>query len=191
MVGDVARPTRLTIGMGDAARGEAERAAAETDFDRVFAEFGPALRRIAASYEPDAGRRDDLFQEIALALWRALPRFRRECSLRTFVFRIAHNRALTHVWQRGRSRTHDMSAAVHVADPSEGPERETARRHQRERLDAAIRALPVVHRQVLMLALEDLSHAEMAAVLGISENAVAVRLTRARQALREALGVIS
>jgi DNA-directed RNA polymerase specialized sigma24 family protein len=45
------------------------------------------------------------------------------------------------------------------------------------------------HRQVLTLALEDLSHAEIGSVLGIRENAVAVRLTRARQALREALGV--
>jgi RNA polymerase sigma factor (sigma-70 family) len=157
-------------------------------FERVLAEFGPALRRVAASYEPRAAGRDDLFQEIALALWRALPRFRGECSMRTFVFRIAHNRALTHVWRRG-ARTLDVSEAENVRDPAESPESQTARRQQRERLDDAIRRLPVVHRQVLMLALEDLTHAEIGGVLGIRENAVAVRLTRARQALRETLGV--
>ena len=48
----------------------------ERDFDHVLAEFGPALRRLAGSYETDPGRRDDLAQEIAIALWRALTRFR-------------------------------------------------------------------------------------------------------------------
>jgi RNA polymerase sigma factor (sigma-70 family) len=163
----------------------------DQDFERLLAEFGPALRRLAGSYEPDAGRRDDLAQEIAIALWRALPRFRGECSLRTFVYRIAHNRALTHVWRRGRARTAEVAEAEHVVDPAESPESRVARGQRRDRLDVAIRTLPIVHRQVLTLALEDLSHAEIGGVLGIRENAVAVRLTRARQALREALGVSS
>jgi RNA polymerase sigma-70 factor (ECF subfamily) len=158
-------------------------------FERVLAEFGPALRRLAGSYEPDAGKRDDLVQEIAIALWRALPRFRGDSSLKTFVFRIAHNRALTHVWRRGRVQTSEVSEAEHLTDPAEGPEGRLARGQRRERLDGAIRALPIVHRQVLTLTLEDLSNAEIANVLGIRENAVAVRLTRARQALRQALGV--
>ncbi len=168
----------------------------DAEFERLLAEFGPALRRLAASYEPNPGRRDDLVQEIAFALWRALPRFRRECSIRTFVFRVAHNRAMTHVWRRGRAPALDMSEAEHVRDPAESPESQTVRRQQRARLDAAIRGLPMVHHQVLMLALEDLSGAEIGAVLGISESAAAVRLTRARRALgstwglREALGSI-
>jgi RNA polymerase sigma-70 factor (ECF subfamily) len=163
----------------------------DRDFERLLVEFGPALRRLAGSYEPDAGRRDDLAQEIAIALWRALPRFRGECSRRTFVYRIAHNRAQTHIWRRGRAPAADVVEAEHVLDPAENPESRLARDQRRERLDAAIRTLPLVHRQVLTLALEDLSHAEIGGVLGIRENAVAVRLTRARQALREALGVSS
>ena len=159
------------------------------EFERVLEEFGPALRRLAGSYESDSGRRDDLVQEIAIALWRALPKFRRESSMRTFVFRIAHNRALTHVWRRGRVPSAEVSEAEQLPDPAANPESQLARGQRRERLDAAIRALPIVHRQVLTLALEDLTHAEIGSVLGLRENAVAVRLTRARQALREALGV--
>ena len=89
-----------------------------------------------------------------------------------------------------RVATIEVAEAEHVVDPAESPESRAARGQRRERLDAAIRALPLVHRQVLTLALEDLSHAEIGGVLGIRENAVAVRLTRARQALREALGVL-
>ena len=104
----------------------------DRDFDRVLAEFGPALRRLAGSYETDPGRRDDLAQEIAIALWRALPRFRGECSLRTFVYRVAHNRALTHVWRRGRAATADVTEAEQVIDPAESAESRVARGQRRD-----------------------------------------------------------
>jgi RNA polymerase sigma-70 factor (ECF subfamily) len=52
----------------------------------------------------------------------------------------------------------------------------------------AIRGLSIPFRQVITLALEDLSHGEIAAVLGISENNVAVRMNRARNLLKEILG---
>ncbi len=65
-----------------------------TDFESVVDTYGPALRRLASAWERDAAAREDLLQEILLALWRALPRFRGECSEKTFVFRVAHNRRL-------------------------------------------------------------------------------------------------
>jgi RNA polymerase sigma-70 factor (ECF subfamily) len=60
-------------------------------------------------------------------------------------------------------------------------------KHQRDQLRLAIQRLPLAYRQVVMLMLEELSHAEIAEVLGITENNVAVRLNRARKALKEAL----
>ena len=58
---------------------------------------------------------------------------------------------------------------------------------RRESLVAAIRALPVNYRQAITLALEDLTPPEIAIVLGVTENNVAVRLNRARKALRKIL----
>lgn len=53
---------------------------------------------------------------------------------------------------------------------------------------SAIQSLPLTHRQTIVLALEGLSHAEIVEVMGITENNVAVRLTRIRKALKDALG---
>jgi RNA polymerase sigma-70 factor (ECF subfamily) len=72
----------------------------EQRFEALMAADGAALTRLAASYARDAGDREDLFQEIAVAIWRALPRFRGECSERTFLFRIAHNRGIAHIARR-------------------------------------------------------------------------------------------
>ena len=76
------------------------RRALEEQFDRILAAHGPAISRLAYGYEMVASVREELVQEIGLAIWQALPHFRGECSERTFVFRIAHNRGLTHVGKR-------------------------------------------------------------------------------------------
>jgi RNA polymerase sigma-70 factor, ECF subfamily len=156
-------------------------------YERLLREHGAALRRVASGYEFDAARRDDLFQEICLALWRALPRFRGDCSERTFVFRIAHNRGLTHRARRPWAATAELAEAEQVPDPGAGPETAARQAERGARLRAAVARLPLEPRQVLTLTLEGLTPREISDVVGISENNVAVRLSRARKLLREAL----
>lgn len=157
-------------------------------YDQILRRDGAALRRVAGAYERDPGRREDLFQDICLAVWQALPRFRGDSSERTFVFRIAHNRGLTHRSRRGPSTATDLEAAAErLADPHPGPEAAAREGQRRERLREAVLALPLEPRQILSLTLEGLSNLEIADVLGITENNVAVRLNRARKALRQIL----
>lgn len=147
----------------------------------------PALGRLAGSYAGYTGERDDLLQEIALALWQALPRFRGECSERTFLFRIAHNRCINHI---ARRRPMDSLQALEL-DPADdtGPIDVTLSQAQDSaRLSEAVRRLPLIQRQVIVLALEDMDYQEIAAVLGISEVNVGVRLNRARTALKKLMG---
>ena len=167
------------------------RRALEQRFERILGEHGPAISRLAYSYEAVAGIREELVQEIALAIWQALPHFRRECSERTFVFRIAHNRGLTHVWRRRPppQSLDDLQEADEPMDPRPHPDEQLAQINQRERLGSAVQSLPVGHKQMIVLLLEGLSYAEIGEVLGITENNVAVRLTRARKALKDAMGV--
>lgn len=162
-----------------------DRTTLECHFDRLVAANGPALMRLAASYTNSLSDRDDLLQEIAMALWQALPRFRGECSERTFLFRIAHNRAIVHL---ARSRSQPVAEEeVEVHDPAPDPEAGLAQGQRVERLRQAIYRLPLVYRQVITLSLEGLGYGEIAEVLGISESNVGVRLTRARQILRDSL----
>lgn len=155
---------------------------------RLLQEHDRALRRLVISYERDPARRQDLVQDIWLAVWQALPRFRSDCSERTFVFRIAHNRAVSHIehWQRRRTDPLDDDAPVAAA--SLDPEHGLSQQRRRERLQAAVQELPLGLRQVVVLTLEGLTNAEVAEIVGISENNVAVRMTRARAELSRLLG---
>lgn len=156
----------------------------DQNFERLIGQHGPALRRLAQAYAEGPADADDLFQEICYAVWRALPSFRGESSERTFVFRIGHNRGLTH---RTRRKPPPVELNDAVSDRSPGPETLLTTALRRERLVGAIRQLPEVQRQVVMMSLEGLSTPEIAEVLGVTDNSVAIRLTRARKALRAIL----
>jgi RNA polymerase sigma-70 factor (ECF subfamily) len=151
-------------------------------FDRVVREFGSRLSRLAASYVDEPADRDDLFQDILVAVWRALPTFRGDSSERTFVYRVAMNRARTFRSRRYRRVEIPVPEALH--DPLPPPDAAIAELDERDRL---VRALPSSLREVALPYLEDLSTVEIAELLGITENNVRVRLARARQQLRTLL----
>ncbi len=159
----------------------------DEQYQEIWNRFGASLHRLTSSYEAVADAREDLLQDIRLALWKALPAFRGDCSLRTFVYRVAHNRALTHVWRR-RTEARLREDLTEVGDSAPTPESSAIRSADRQALMGAVRRLPIPYRQVITMALEDLAQSEIAAVLGITENNVAVRLNRARKLLREEMG---
>ncbi len=171
---------------GGAAASEQSRETLERQFGRLLAANHGALSRLASSYARNASDRDDLLQEIAIALWRALPAFRGECSERTFAFRIAHNRCITHLSKRRPTMSLD-DAPLEPEDPQASPEARASDEQQRHRLLQAIYGLPAIHKEVLVLFLEGMEYKEIAEVVGISETNVGVRLNRARQRLKTLL----
>jgi RNA polymerase sigma-70 factor (ECF subfamily) len=158
----------------------------DSTFNRIVRAHGESLSRVAWGYVDNAADHDDLMQDVLVAIWLALPRFRAESSERTFVFRIAHNRGCTFV---ARRREHDrLVPESPIADPRPGPDDDYDEAHRRQRLAAAVRTLPDTQRQAVLLRLEGFSIAEIAALQGTTEANVSVRLTRGRDRLRALLG---
>lgn len=162
----------------------------EARYELVLMENYPAIRRLAASYTRTSSDRDDLVQDIAMAFWRALPSFRGEASERTFLFRIAHNRAIA-LLERRRPSWVPVDDEAAGPDTRPGPEEAFAQRQRESQLISAVRTLPIPYRQVVTLALEGMDYAEIAEILGIEISNVGVRLTRARRLLRSLLEKIN
>ena len=156
------------------------------DAHEVVKEFAPALARIAASYERDPALRDELLQEILIAVVSSLPRLKQADRLKPFLFRIAHNRCLTHVTQRMRERAR-QEPLDDFAGASASHEQTLIERERSHRLMEAIRELSLPYRQVMTLVLEDMSYDEIAETLGISVANVGIRVNRAKQQLRTLL----
>jgi RNA polymerase sigma-70 factor (ECF subfamily) len=129
----------------------------------------------------DSAEQEDLFQEIAVAIWSALPRFRGDASKRTWAYRIAHNTAFTYA-QKHRRRSGSQAPMESLpCDPSVREDR----RHG-DLLDA-IRQLAPTDQTLVTLYLEGLSAREIEEVTGYTANNVAVRLSRLRRRLTQAL----
>jgi len=159
--------------------------ATDVGLERVIRDHGEMIARVARGYVDDPHDIDDLWQEILVALWRALPRFRGESSERTFVLRVAHTRGITYSITRRRSEP--LLEPEQLADPAPLAETRVINEQRQQRLFEAVRRLPELQRQAVMLQLEGLSGREIAEMQGTTETNVGVRLTRARKALREML----
>jgi RNA polymerase sigma-70 factor (ECF subfamily) len=158
-------------------------------FERLVGEYEPALRRLAGCYEADSSAREDLFQDIALALWRAIPNFRGDSSERTWLYRIAHNVAISSAQSRRKRARREVSEEFTATRPAPeaGPHELTVDRQKRAQMIAAIRELPELDRQVISLHLEGMDYDEIEQVSGLTRSAIATRLTRIRQRLTEAV----
>lgn len=149
-------------------------------YSAAAAEFGGAIERLARAYEAQADARRDLIQDIHVALWRSLEAFDGRCSLRTWVYRVAHNTAANHVQRRRRWRGEQgatLESLDAVAD-ADDPEAKAGHRQALDRLMGIIHALGSPDRQVALLYLEDLDAAAIGEITGLSAGAVAVKIHR-------------
>jgi RNA polymerase sigma-70 factor (ECF subfamily) len=160
----------------------------EARLQRLLSANQAALRRMVASYARSLEDQKDLQQEIALAVWRSLPGFRGDCSEKTFLLRIAHNRCLTFL-QSQKSSVSLEADPMDFQDRQPDAEDQALREEEKDGLLQAVRALPLIYREIVLLALEGLDYLEISEVVGISESNVGARLSRARQQLRQVLEV--
>ena len=163
--------------------------ATHADLEARYAEaarvFGAALERLAAAYERDVDARRDLLQEVHVALWRSLGRYDGRCSLRTWVYRVAHNTAISRL-VRPRAAAPTLVAIDESLDSIAGSvdhEAGVDRRRALDRVHALIHRLRPLDRQVMLLYLEDEDAASIAEITGLSAANVATKVHRIKQIL--------
>jgi RNA polymerase sigma-70 factor (ECF subfamily) len=146
-------------------------------YAEILREFGAALARLAGGYERDEDRRGDLLQEIHMAIWRSLALFDGRCSLRTWVYRVAHNTATSiALRRRSRSRLVSLDEAELTLPPSAGPDLD--RSIALQRVLELIHSLRSVDRQVMLLYLEGCDAGAIADIVGLSSGNVATKIHR-------------
>ena len=147
--------------------------------------YGDALDRLVHAYELDADKRRDLLQEVHLALWRSFEQFEARCSVRTWMYRVAHNTAASYVMRQRRSNSRllsldDLHTMPESAVPS-GPDSDD--RMVLERLLELIHQLRPPDRELMLLYLEDVDAATMGEIMGISAGNVRVQIHRIKAIL--------
>jgi RNA polymerase sigma-70 factor, ECF subfamily len=145
-------------------------------FEQLVRDHGGRIRQIARRYAAP-GAVDDLVQDILVRLWRSLPSFRGEARIETWIYRIALNAAMTRVKESIRERElwtslSAKSVTEQAASPGSG---------EAAVLAGFMASLGEIDASILMMYLDGLTAAEMSSVLGISDNAINVRINRLKQ----------
>jgi len=144
------------------------------------------MQRLARATEANSEQRLDLLQDMHFQLWKSLSAFDGRCSLKTWVYRVIHNVAASHV-DREKKRPRvgvelsELEQVAGLTDLSGLIERDDAL----AKLHTWIRQLNSTDRQIITLYLEDLSAAEMSEVIGFKPGAIATRISRLKSKLAQ------
>ena len=153
----------------------------KTDLEETFIAMLKANERViykvCSFYASEESTLSDLYQDVVCNLWTAYPKFRGECSISTWIYRIALNTCISGFRKKKMERSADLSS---LQDAFIQPEDMTEEIKEMYRL---IRQLKTLERAVILLYLEEKSYQEIADITGLSLSHVAVKLKRTKEKL--------
>src|SRR5262245_7695259 len=157
----------------------------DTERDRIFGEWLAGhkgiLFKVVHAYAFEHADRQDLFQEIAIQIWRSVDAFRGDASVPTWMYRVALNTAIAWTRKEGRhqrgKQSIDVVQGLLITASSNGADPRV------EWLYQQIAQLKNIDRSVALLLLDGFSYKEIAAIVGITESNVGVKINRIKSAL--------
>ena len=151
----------------------------EKEFEDIVRENKTTIYTVCYMFSADREEVEELFQEVLIALWQGFGSFRGECSLRTWIYRVALNTCIS-ADRKKRRRVDSVRLDMNInlfADTDDDS-------RQAQMLRRRIGKLGVFDRAIILLWLENLSYEDIGAIVGISAKNVSVRLVRIREQLK-------
>jgi RNA polymerase sigma-70 factor (ECF subfamily) len=160
-----------------------DRQASDTplDFEDLIREHRGRIRQIARRFASN-GAVDDLVQDILTRLWRSYAGFRGDSKVESWIYRVALNAAMTHLSQAAKTRTLHAAVSARPVATVETP----AGASPADILSDFLGRLGDVDASILMMYMDGLTADEMSGVLGISANAINVRINRMKHEFNDA-----
>lgn len=146
------------------------------DFDEIYKQYAPQIYRVCMGYTNDPDQAKDMVQETFISVWKNLSSFRGESQLSTWIFRIATNNCLRAIEVAKRMPCGELPA--NLIEIQEEPMQEKL-----NFLYYCIASLQETERIIISLVLEELPQAEIAAIVGLSEGNVRVKVHRIKEKL--------
>ena len=147
-------------------------------FGNWLDQYRGVIFKVVRAYAFDPMDQDDLFQEIIIQVWRSVPTFRNESAVSTWLYRISLNTAIKWVKKERRQLNERLDTQDYVLQeqPVTLDERLTWLYNEISKLDK-------IDRSITLLMLDEFSYKEMAAITGMTESNVGVRLNRIKKYL--------
>ena len=151
----------------------------EQEFLSVIREYERVIYKVCYLYTTPNATLSDLYQEVVLNIWKAFPKFRRECKISTWIYRIALNTCISFI--RKEKNIPEIVTLTQEADRSEDDETQAMLRQ----LYRMINRLGQLEKSIILLYLEEKSYEEIAEITGLTITNVATKLNRIKDKLKK------
>lgn len=152
----------------------------ELDFTQIVREYKSTIYTVCYMFSKDEDEVNDLFQEVLINLWKGIGKFRNECSMNTFIYRISLNTCISVDRKNKRTKQKErlsMNANLFCDEDNDAK--------QIRQLYDRIHRLGPVDRAIVLLWLDNVSYEEIGQIIGISTKNVSVKLVRIKEQLKK------
>lgn len=152
----------------------------EQEFVTLIQEYERVIYKVCYLYTTPHATLNDLYQEVVINLWKAYPKFRNECKISTWIYRIALNTCISFI--RKEKNIPEIVTLSQIADRIEETDETQV---MLKRLYSMINRLEQLEKSIVLLYLEDKSYEEIAEITGLTLTNVATQLSRIKDKLRK------
>lgn len=152
----------------------------EQEFVTLIQEYERVIYKVCYLYTTPHATLNDLYQEVVINLWKAYPKFRNECKISTWIYRIALNTCISFI--RKEKNIPEIVTLSQIADRIEETDEIQV---MLKRLYSMINRLGQLEKSIVLLYLEDKSYEEIAEITGLTLTNVATKLSRIKDKLRK------
>ena len=152
----------------------------EQEFMSVIREYERVIYKVCYLYTTPNATLSDLYQEVVLNIWKAFPKFRKECKVSTWIYRIALNTCISFI--RKEKNIPEIVTLTQEADRSEEDDETQAMLQQLYRM---INRLGQLEKSIILLYLEEKSYEDISEITGLTVTNVATKLNRIKDKLKK------
>ena len=152
----------------------------EQEFLSVIREYERVIYKVCYLYTTPNATLNDLYQEVVLNIWKAFPKFRRECKISTWIYRIALNTCISFI--RKEKNLPEIVPLTQEADRSEEDDETQTMLQQLYRM---INRLGQLEKSIILLYLEEKSYEDISEITGLTVTNVATKLNRIKDKLKK------
>lgn len=150
----------------------------ESEFIELINPYQPIIYKVCLMYTNNKDELCDLFQESLLNLWLAYPKYKSECKISTWIYRISLNTCISDLRRKSKIQLVPLSTELNVYDDCE-------KNQNIKEMYGLIKKLNKLDRALILLWLDEKSYEEIASILQLSKSNVSVRLCRIKDKLKQ------
>lgn len=150
----------------------------ESEFIELINPYQPIIYKVCSMYANDKDEFCDLFQESLLNLWVAYPKYRSECKISTWIYRVSLNTCISDLRRKSKMQLVPLSTELNVYEDCE-------KNQNIQEMYGLIKRLNKLDRALILLWLDEKSYEEIASILQLSKSNVSVRLCRIKDKLKQ------